>query len=82
MRLLTWIGKKMTINVEPTAKVIDSMVETLIRTSNDLEKTAVRMREKNDITYASEAIQSISNLMNQLRLDLLISRPLREFGER
>lgn len=66
------------INVEPTAEVIDNMAKRLSEVSEELRRTAERMRERSDLTYASEAINTISNMSNQLRLDLLVSRPLRE----
>lgn len=67
------------INVEPTAEVIDAMAERMRGVSEELKRTASQMRERQDLTYAAEAINSVSNLMNQLRLDLLVTRPLREF---
>jgi hypothetical protein len=66
------------VNVQPVAEVIDNMVKTLQHAAVDLERTASRMRERGDITYASEAMTTISNLTNQLRLDLLVTRPIRE----
>jgi len=67
------------INVEPTAKIIESMARILSEYSKEMESIAEKMRSKNDISYASEAIQSVTNMVNNLRLDLLITRPLREF---
>jgi len=68
----------MEINVEPTAEVIDNMAKRLTEISEELRRIATRMRERSDITYAGEAMNTISNMTNQLRLDLLITRPLRE----
>jgi urease gamma subunit len=68
------------IDVRPTAEAIDYMAEELVYRAKELQRIAGAMREKKDLLYASEAIQVISNLINQLRLDLLVTRPLREMN--
>jgi len=70
----------MTINVEPTAKVIDDMAEKLEYYARDLRIISKKMRKTNDLTYASEALNSITNCFNNLRLDLLATRPIRELS--
>lgn len=67
------------MNVEPTAQIIDNMADNLIRYAADLKRLALRMRENKDLTYTSEAINTITNCILNLRLDLLITRPLREY---
>ena len=67
------------MNVKPTVDIIHSMSKRLREAADDLDRTAKSMTEKNDLTYASEAMQSVSNSIMNLRLDLLITRPLREF---
>ena len=66
------------VNVEPTAEVMDKMAVMMRDAAKQLEHTAFRMRETGDITYAAEALGIVTNSMNSLRLDLLITRPLRE----
>jgi len=66
------------MNVEPTAEVIDNMVKSMTDYAKELTRISTRLRETKDITYASEAVTTVSNMMNQLRLDLLVTRPIRE----
>lgn len=66
------------MNIEPTAEVIDQMAEEMRNYADQLDNLARRMRAANDITYAAEAIGIATNAMNNLRLDLLVTRPLRE----
>ena len=61
-----------------TAKSIDNMAETMLRYSANLKKTAAKMRESGDITYASEAMNDVTNCIMNLRLDQLVSRVIRE----
>ena len=68
----------MTINVEPTAEVIDSMADRLELEAESLQRISKNMRERNDLSYAAEAVGLVANLMAQLRLDLLVTRPVRE----
>jgi hypothetical protein len=69
----------LTINVEPTAEVIDAAAKTALALSRRLEQIAKLMRDKNDITCATEAVQEIANSMTNFRLDLLVARPVREY---
>lgn len=73
----TW-GMCMKYDVEPTATIIDDMAKTLKHYARELESTAKRMRDTGDLTYAAEATMSIANITQNLRLDLLVARPLRE----
>ena len=67
------------INVEPTAEVIDSMAKQLRDNADELDRIARQMRDSGDITYATEAMNNIQNIGNNLRTDLLITRPIREY---
>lgn len=68
------------VDVEPTAKVIESMADELRARAAELRGVAIRMRETNDLSYAAEALNIIVNSTSALRLDLLVTRPLRELG--
>jgi hypothetical protein len=65
------------INIEPAAEVIDAMAKQAARCAADLEQIAKRMRESGDISFTGEAASCISNFNGNLRLDLLVIRPLR-----
>lgn len=69
----------MKVDVGPTAEVIEKMANLMRENAIDLERIAAKMRDRQDISYAAEAINIVTNSMNNLRLDLLITRPLREF---
>lgn len=71
-----------TVNVEPTAEVIEEMAGVLEARANDLRNLAKSMRETNDLGYAAEAVSVIKNLTSNLRLDLLVTRPLRALGHK
>jgi hypothetical protein len=70
---------KVKVDVEPTAAVIMDMAVTLKNYAHELERTARKMMDRGDITLASEALGAITNCMQNLRLDLLVTRPIREF---
>jgi hypothetical protein len=67
----------MTINSVPTAEVIDAMASRLRDSAKDLERLAARMRDTNDLELAGDAVNVIANLMPNLRLDLLVTRPIK-----
>lgn len=65
------------VDVEPTAHKIDEMAKTLKRSAITIEKAARRMREDGDLYYAAEVITEVVNLISNLRLDLMVTRPIR-----
>lgn len=65
------------IDVEPTAQAIDTAEERFRHTADELNRLASRMRERNDLTYSSEAMIAIINAMQNCRMDLLVTRPIR-----
>jgi len=65
------------IDVEPTAAVIDAMAKRLEQWAKDLKRIAGKMRATEDLEYASEAVTAVQNCTNALRLDLLVTRPIR-----
>lgn len=67
----------MSINEVPTAEVIESMASRLHDSAKVLESLAKRMRETKDLELAGDAANVIANLMPNLRLDLLVTRPLK-----
>jgi hypothetical protein len=69
----------MKIDVEPTAEVIDRMANQLRDYAIDLDRTARSMRDSGDISYAGEAMNNIQNIGMNLRADLLVTRPIREY---
>ena len=66
------------IDVEQTAQAVEQAASQLKYASDEMYRIAVRMREHKDLTYAAEAINCVSNAFANCRLDLLITRPIRE----
>ena len=67
------------MDVEPTAEIIDQMSLKLHQYANNLKRLAKKMRQKKDLEYAQEAMQEIKNCFANLRTDLLVTRPMREY---
>jgi hypothetical protein len=65
-------------DVEPTAAVIDEMADFLEASARSLRVLSAKMRDRNDLTYAAEAAHCAKNCLSSLRIDLLVTRPLRE----
>jgi hypothetical protein len=63
--------------IEPTVEQVFKMTKILRERADELEKLAVRMRETGSFDYASEAMNVIVNTIPELRLDLLVARPVR-----
>jgi hypothetical protein len=70
------------IDVEPTAQAIIDAADYLRSIESKLRHTADRMRETKDITYASEAANAIANILPNMRIDLLVTRPIRALSAR
>jgi hypothetical protein len=68
--------------IEPTAEVIDGMVNELEVRANELRRCASQMRENRDLGYALDAIGVIKTLNANIRTDLLLARPFRFLGIR
>lgn len=62
------------LNVEGTAEIIDGAAKVLRDRADALDRVARLMREKNDLSYAAEALSEIVNAPMACRLDLLVLR--------
>ena len=67
------------MNVEPTAEIIEQAAKQLRQAAVDLDRMAANMRQRNDLEYASQAFMAVQSAVQNSRLDLLISRPIREY---
>lgn len=67
------------MNVKPTAEVIQEMARTLRRYADEMDRIAEKMIANNDIERASEAMSALVNCYANMRPDLLVTRPIREF---
>ena len=68
------------IDVQPTAEAIKKMAETLRAAALQLDGIAERTLARGDFECVGDAASCVANLLPNLRLDLLVVRPLREFG--
>jgi hypothetical protein len=66
------------IDVELTAQVIDTMSERAQYLMRELDSIADKMRQTKDLSYASEAQNAVISFIVNARLDLLVTRPIRE----
>lgn len=66
------------MNVEPTVEIIQKMAKELDYRAGRVGMIATKMQDTEDLTYAAEVVNEIVSLITNLRLDLLVVRPLRE----
>lgn len=67
---------------ESTAAIMRDMSERMRETAAKLDRLADNLETRNDWDTASEALNAVTNLIPNLRLDLLAARPIREFQYR
>ncbi len=67
------------VDVCATSEAIHNMADTMRYFALELDKIADRMVEAGDLSYGGEALGCVSNCMLNLRLDLLVTRPVREY---
>ena len=67
------------MNTIETVKHIREMSQTLRHYADQFESVAKRMEDTGDLTYAAEIVGGVSNLIQNLRMDLLVTRPIREY---
>lgn len=70
------------IDVEPTVDVIRKMAEKLRAAALELDAIAIikNLQADGNFEHVGDAATCIANLMPNMRLDLLVVRPLEEFG--
>ena len=67
-------------HVDNTAAALEAAADRLESTAGDVRRSAKRMRETGDVTYAVEAASAVAQVVGQCRLDVFISRALRAQG--
>lgn len=68
----------MKYDVAPTVEKIREMAATMRKYAGEIESHADSMARTGDLAYASEVINTFVNMTINARLDLMVSRPLRE----
>lgn len=66
------------VNVAPTAEAVRDMGKTLGEYARRMEALASRIEKSGDLSYAADAANEVANCLHNLRIDLLVSRPLDE----
>jgi len=67
------------METQETVTLIKTMSKTLNGYATKFDRVAKRMEETGDLTYAAEVAGDVANLIQNLRLDLLVTRPLRAY---
>lgn len=70
------------MNTKPTSQVIREIGARLRATADNMDEIANAMDNAKDLTYASEAVNAITNLLFSCRLDLLVTRPIRAYQKK
>lgn len=70
------------MNTQPTVETMMQAAQHLQWAADELTRKAIELQETEDFTLTGEALNIISNLFGNLRLDLFAIRPLREHVRR
>ena len=66
-------------DVKPTVEIVRGIASRLRDESAEIDRIADRMLVDGTFDRVSDVIVEISTLLNALRLDLLVTRPIREY---
>jgi len=66
------------MNTKPTVETLKEMATSLRHSADRIDRLATGLEETGEWECAALALTSISNLFMNLRLDLLVTRPVRE----
>ncbi len=66
------------MNVKPTCEVIRQAAAELREAAKRLDREAVNLEESKNFEDVASVVNVLTNLFNNLRMDLLVARPVRE----
>ena len=69
----------MTIDIEPTIKAVSHIANTLKNFADEINRIKMQIIKTKDLSRTAEVLISVTNCFANLRLDLLTTRPLREY---
>lgn len=69
----------MIIDTEPTIKAVSHISNTLRNFANDIDSINETIIKTKDLSRIAEVLISVANCFANLRLDLLATRPFREY---
>lgn len=58
-------------------EAIESMAQVAMRAADNLARIANKMRDEKDLAYAGDAVNCVSNMMLQMKLELIPMRIIR-----
>lgn len=67
----------MNVDASSTVEAVEAMVRRLREGAMELEALAAKLKSAQDVELAAEAVAVVVNLVPNLRLDLLVTRPLK-----
>jgi len=67
------------MNVKPVTEVIREAAETMHSYSERMNKLADDIESSGDLSSCGEALNMISNMLANIRMDLFVTRPIREY---
>ena len=65
-------------DVKPTVEKIKEMAEIIRKYADEIENHGKVMQRTGDLTYAAEVVNAFTAMIVNSRLDLMVTRPLRE----
>lgn len=67
----------MNVDASSTVEAVEAMARRLREGAMELEALAAKLKSAQDVELAAEAVAVVVNLVPNLRLDLLVTRPLK-----
>lgn len=67
----------MNVDTSSTVEAVEAMARRLREGAMELEALAAKLKSAQDVELAAEAVAVVVNLVPNLRLDLLVTRPLK-----
>ncbi len=65
------------MNLQPTLEIIDAMIEHTQELVKELQRERQQIAQSKDIEQVSSVVNTVVNYISNLRLDLLVARPVR-----
>jgi hypothetical protein len=68
------------MDTKPTEETMREMADRMRYYADEVDRCADKLEKSGDFHYAAEAISCITNMMTNIRIDLLVTRPIRAMG--
>lgn len=67
------------MNTGPTIDIMNQMAETLENAAKSIRQQAKELSQSGDFSIAGDALNTVKNTFSNMRIDLLVTRPIREY---